>query len=54
MSREYILKTEVLRRLFPCEEVRQRSINGANLLDKGKILRITSDAIRHINTTMLN
>ena len=35
---------EVLRRLFPCEEVRQRSINGANLLDKGKILRITSDA----------
>ncbi len=35
---------EILRRLFPCEEVRQRSINGAKLLDKGKTLRITSDA----------
>jgi len=34
---------EVLRRMFPCEEVRQRTINGANLLKKGKILRITSD-----------
>jgi len=35
---------EELRRLFPCEEVKRRSINGAKLLDKGKILRITSDA----------
>jgi len=35
---------EELRRLFPCEKVKQRSINGAKLLDKGKILRITSDA----------
>jgi len=35
---------EVLRRMFPCEEVRQRTINGANLLNKGKTLRITSDA----------
>lgn len=35
---------DILRRLFPCEEVRQRTINGAKLLDKGKILRITSDA----------
>jgi len=35
---------EVLRRLFPCEEVKKRTINGANLLDNGKILKITSDA----------
>jgi len=35
---------EVLRRLFPCEEVKKRCISGAKLLDKGKILRITSDA----------
>ena len=39
-----IVSVEELRRLFPCEEVKQRGINGAKLLDKGKILRITSDA----------
>lgn len=35
---------EVLRRMFPCEEVKQRTINGADLLGKGKTLRIISDA----------
>lgn len=34
---------ELLHRMFPCEEVRQRTINGANLLNKEKTLRITSD-----------
>ncbi|OFW54246.1 MAG: hypothetical protein A2163_10470 [Actinobacteria bacterium RBG_13_35_12] len=35
---------EELIRLFPTEEVKRRSLNGAKLLTKGKIIRITSDA----------
>ena len=35
---------ECLRRMFPCEEVKRRSVNGAKVMEKGKKLRITSDA----------
>lgn len=35
---------EVLRRMFPCEEVKRRSIAGAKVIEKGKTIRVASEA----------
>ncbi len=40
----FIDPPDIMRRLFPCEEVRQRSVAGAQVLDKGSKIRVTSDA----------
>jgi 2,5-dihydroxypyridine 5,6-dioxygenase len=35
---------DVLRRMFPCQEVKERSIRGAEVMTKAKTIRVTSDA----------
>jgi 2,5-dihydroxypyridine 5,6-dioxygenase len=35
---------DILRRLFPCETTRRRSVEGKRILEEGKKLHITSDA----------
>lgn len=35
---------ECLRRMFPCQEVKDRTIRGAEVLDRGSTLHITSEA----------
>ena len=45
-TRTWLVKNppNVLRRLIPCEEVKQRGLAGAELLEKGKTIRVTSPA----------